>query len=150
MSNYVTINRTYDAPRELLWAAWTDPEQVAQWWGPREFAVPRESVTIDARVGGVFELVMVEKGGEGREFPVKQEITELVEPERLVMRMAAQPEAGLTHETVCEVDFIEQDGKTEVRVKTGPFSAEMAPMADQGWNAQMDRLEDALTSTRAQ
>lgn len=150
MSNYVTITRTYDAPRQLVWAAWTDPEQVAQWWGPQQFEVPLDSVTIDPRVGGVFELVMVERGGEGREYPVKQAITELVEQERIAMRMDAQPEAGLVFETVCEIDFVEHGDQTEVRVKTGPFSDELAPMADMGWGQQMERLDEALAATRAQ
>ena len=150
MSSYVTITRTYDAPREVLWAAWTEADQVAQWWGPREFEVPRDSVTIEARVGGAFAFLMVERGGEGREFPVNYELTELVEPERLAMRMPAQPEAGLAYETICEVDFVEVDGKTEVHVKTGPFTDEMKPMAEMGWNAQMERLDETLSATRAQ
>ena len=143
---HVSITRTYDAPRELVWAAWTEPDQVARWWGPDEFETPRDSVEIDLRVGGHFNLVMVEAGS-GSEFPVRQEITEVVDQELLVMRSPAQPEVGLDHETTCRVELSEADGKTIVSVKTGPFTERMEPMAQAGWNAQMQRLEALLTQT---
>jgi hypothetical protein len=76
----VLITRIFDAPREQVFAAWTDPDQVAAWYGPQHFDTPRETVLIEPRVGGRYELTMVEHGT-GREHPVRYEIVELVEPE---------------------------------------------------------------------
>ena len=55
-----TITRVFDAPRELVWKAWTDPEQVARWYGPRGFSTPRSTITMDVRRGGTFALTMVD------------------------------------------------------------------------------------------
>ena len=67
----VLITRIFDAPRDLVFQAWTDPDQVAQWYGPDGFDTPRETVTIDLRVGGRYELRMVQKDS-GAVFPVEQ------------------------------------------------------------------------------
>ncbi|PRZ42996.1 uncharacterized protein YndB with AHSA1/START domain [Antricoccus suffuscus] len=77
-----TITRVFDAPREILWRAWTDPDEAAQWWHPRNVRTPRESVRIDARVGGSYEYMMI--APDGTEFPTSGEYLEVVEPERLV------------------------------------------------------------------
>src|SRR3954453_19127452 len=52
----ILITRVFDAPRELVFQAWTDPGHVAQWFGPEGFDTPRESVTVDLRVGGRYQL----------------------------------------------------------------------------------------------
>jgi len=140
---YVNLTRIYEAPRELVWRAWTEPQQVAQWWGPHEFDTPLESLEIDLREGGVFNLVMIENAS-GNEFPLRCEIVELVEHELLLMRSAPQPEVGLAHETTCRVEFADEEGKTRLTVTTGPFTAEMEPMANAGWTAQLERLETLL------
>ena len=51
-----TITRVFDAPRELVWKAWTDPEHVARWFGPRGYSTPQSTVTMDVRPGGTFEF----------------------------------------------------------------------------------------------
>ena len=55
----VLITRIFDAPREEVFRAWTDPDEVAQWYGPSQFDTPRERIHIDLRVGGRYELTMV-------------------------------------------------------------------------------------------
>jgi len=76
------IVRVFDAPRELVWHAWTDPDQIAQWWGPAGMHTPRASVEMDVRPGGVFRLTMV-MTETGAQFPSDMRFTEVVEPERL-------------------------------------------------------------------
>ena len=63
----ITITRTFDAPRELVWTAWTTPAQIEQWFAPRPVIVKPGSVVIDPRPGGVFSLTMVMP--DGTEFP---------------------------------------------------------------------------------
>jgi uncharacterized protein YndB with AHSA1/START domain len=81
----VLVTRIFDAPREQVFTAWTDPDEVAAWFGPEHSDTPRERVRIDLRVGGRYELTMVERGS-GGEFAIGYEILELVEPELIVLR----------------------------------------------------------------
>jgi PhnB protein len=74
------LTRVFDAPRALVWAAWTDPTQLAQWWGPRGF---RADVTIDLRVGGAYAIVML--APDGGENPMRGVFEEVATPSRLVM-----------------------------------------------------------------
>ena len=53
--------RTYAAPRQLVWDAWTEPDQIAQWWGPRGITTPRESIKLDLRPGGEISFDMIDE-----------------------------------------------------------------------------------------
>ncbi len=90
----VLITRIFEAPRERVFRAWTDPDEVAAWYGPEQFDTPREKIHIDLRVGGRYELTMVQRGS-GAEFPASYEIVELVEPELIVLRSDPMPEFGM-------------------------------------------------------
>jgi uncharacterized protein YndB with AHSA1/START domain len=81
----ILITRIFDAPRAEVFRAWTDPEEVARWFGPEHFDTPRDRVRIDLRVGGRYELTMVQRDS-GAEFAVGYEIVALSEPELLVLR----------------------------------------------------------------
>lgn len=100
----VLITRIFDAPRENVFRAWTDPDEVAAWYGPDHMDVPREKVRIDARVGGRWELTMVQRGGD-MEFAIGYEILELVEPELIVMRSDPMPGTGMHEPTIVRVEF---------------------------------------------
>jgi uncharacterized protein YndB with AHSA1/START domain len=80
-----TITRVYDAPRELVWRAWTDPEHMAAWFGPRGITTPRSTITVDLRPGGAFEFTMV-SDEDGTEYPSGGTFVEVQAPERLVWR----------------------------------------------------------------
>ncbi len=60
----LVIEREFDAPRELLWKVWTEPDEVAKWWGPEGFTTPRDTIEIDLRPGGACKMTMV--GPDGR------------------------------------------------------------------------------------
>src|SRR5260370_38402582 len=75
----LVIERIFDAPRNLVFKAWTDPKQVAQWWGPKGFTNP--ACEMDVRPGGAMRICMLSP--DGREHPVRGVFRELVEPERL-------------------------------------------------------------------
>ena len=64
-----TVTRIFDASRELVWSALTDPQQLIRFWGPEGTSVPIESITVEPRQGGVFRLTMVLNEG-GTEFPM--------------------------------------------------------------------------------
>jgi uncharacterized protein YndB with AHSA1/START domain len=75
----ITVSRVFDAPRELVWEAWTDPRHVVHWWGPNGFTTTIEKM--DVRPGGVWKHVM--HGPDGTDYPNKSTFTEVVKPERI-------------------------------------------------------------------
>jgi uncharacterized protein YndB with AHSA1/START domain len=134
----VLITRIFEAPRERVWTAWTDPAQVAAWFGPEHFDTPPDKVRIDLRVGGRYELTMVQRDS-GREFPVGYEIIELDEPALLVLRSDPMPEAGMHEPTVTRVEFHDHGDKTRMTLSDGPYPAG-GGHAEAGWNGAFEKL----------
>jgi uncharacterized protein YndB with AHSA1/START domain len=135
----VLITRIFDAPRERVFRAWTDPDEVAAWFGPAQFDTPRDRIHIDARVGGRYELTMVRRGG-GGEFAIGYEIIELVEPELIVLRSDPMPEAGMHEPTVVRVELHDHGAKTRMTLSDGPHPSAARGHAEAGWNAAFDKL----------
>ena len=96
------------------------PDHVAEWFGPAGLDSPRVSVEIDLRVGGRFNLRMVQPGT-GREYPLHYEIVEPVEPELLVLASRPMAELGLQHGTVARIELEEDGGKTRMTLTDGPY-----------------------------
>src|SRR6266545_4009257 len=111
----IVATRMFDAPRDLVYQMWTDPQHVAQWWGPNGFT--NTIYEMDVRHGGVWRFVM--HGPDGRDYQNKIIYVEAVRPTRLVYDHVSGP---LFHVTV---DFIEQGNKTEVSVRMLFESAEL-------------------------
>src|SRR5277367_1860926 len=86
----ILITRTFDAPRELVWQAMTDPQHVIHWWGPRGFSTTIEEM--DVRPGGVWKHVM--RGPDGVNYPNKSVFQEIVKPERIVFAHGGNRENG--------------------------------------------------------
>jgi uncharacterized protein YndB with AHSA1/START domain len=76
----IVVSRLFDAPRELVWAAWTDPEQVVEWWGPKGFTTTIHEM--DVRPGGTWRHTM--HGPDGADYPNKSVFIEVTKPERIV------------------------------------------------------------------
>lgn len=76
----IAITRVFDAPRELVFDAWTSPEHVVRWWGPRRFTLP--VCQIDLRPGGAWRHVL--RGPDGKDYGFRGEYREILRPERLV------------------------------------------------------------------
>ena len=75
----IIATRVLDAPRELVWTAWTDPKHLAQWWGPDGFSTTTSAY--DLRPGGVWRFVM--HGPDGRDYQNRITFDEIVKPERI-------------------------------------------------------------------
>src|ERR1700761_1318569 len=109
----VTITRVFDAPRALVFAAWTDAKHLAQWWGPKDFTNP--VCVIDARVGGALRIHM--RAPDGDFYPMKGETREILPPERLVftnIALYADDNAIIDGFTI--VTFAEENGKTRLTI----------------------------------
>jgi uncharacterized protein YndB with AHSA1/START domain len=139
----VLITRVFDASRELVFRAWTDPDHVAQWFGPEHFDTPRETVEIDLRIGGRFELTMVQREG-GARFPVRYEIVELDPPRLLVLRSDPMPEVGIHEATFTRVELHDHGDRTRMTLSDGPY-AEAGP-AEDGWHAAFAKLAALLAA----
>lgn len=83
-----TLVRELDATPAEIWEAWTNPDEAARWWHPRGVSTPRETVHIDARVGGSYSYTMVNDTN-GETYPTAGEYREVVEPEKLVFTWGA-------------------------------------------------------------
>jgi uncharacterized protein YndB with AHSA1/START domain len=128
----ITITRVFDVPRERVWQAWTEPEEIARWWGKRGWSTPPESVTLDLRPGGVFRLNSI-NDEDGREMPLDTVFHEVVHPERLVFGAA----------TVTFTDL--GDGRTEMVFHTTvDMPDDVLRTAAGGLGSAFDRLTDHL------
>ncbi len=142
-TNEINITRIYDAPVKTVWDAWTDPEQVAKWWGPRGFTITTHSK--DLRVGGHWHYTM--HGPDGVDWPNKTKYFEVDKYARLVYDHGGNDEqAPLFRVTVL---FSEKDGKTtmqmSMRLPTPEAASETRKMIKKaGGDSTWDRLAEYL------
>ena len=135
----LVITRIFDAPRELVYRAFTDPDQIAQWFGPVGWSVPRDTVTVDARVGGGQRFTMVSDTDPAQQSVVDATFTEVVENELLVGETAAEGEWAATR---LRVEFHDEPGgRTRIVLTQGPYSPEWSSAASQGWESSFTKLD---------
>jgi uncharacterized protein YndB with AHSA1/START domain len=146
----LVITRVFDAPREQVWKAWTEPNQMAKWWGPHNFTNP--VCEMDVRPQGAILIHM--QGPEGPAFPMKGVFQEVVPPEKLVFTTQGLEDAkgGFGIETLSTVTFTEENGKTRLTlhvsiVKLAPEAAEALRGQKAGWNQSLDRLFGLLSES---
>ncbi len=137
----LNLRRIFKAPRQKVFRAWTDPEELKKWWGPEGYATP--SAEVDLRVGGKYRLGM-RKLPNGEIFYLSGVYREVRPPERLVYtwRWESEPAMG---ETLVTVEFREAGESTEVVLTHELFPTEKArDDHSRGWNGCLDRLARAL------
>lgn len=137
----LVLTRVLDAPRELVFRAWTDPKHLAHWFGPRGFTNP--VCEVDLRPGGLWRHVM--RGPDGNNYPMIVYYQEIVVPERLVFLSYVPDQQKPLFEILNTVTFIEQGGKTKLTVearvlKSTPEAAPMLAGMEEGWKQTLDRL----------
>lgn len=139
--------RTYNAARQLVWDAWTDPDQMARWWGPRGVTTPRESIELDLRRGGRVAFDMVDDAT-GTRYRNSGTILELEPPVRLVWSDDGFPDGsgkGTATVTLTEVDA---STTTLTLHLVADFSETVRAGAEQGWGTQLDKLVEHLAAVR--
>jgi uncharacterized protein YndB with AHSA1/START domain len=145
----VILTRVFNAPRALVFKAWTDPKLTAQWWGPRGFTNP--VCEMDVRRGGAILIHM--RGPDGIVYPMSGVYQEVVEPERLVFTSAAPDKAGKPlFEIRNTITFVQERSGTKLTVealvvKTTAAAAPHLAGAVVGWSQMMERLEAFLSKT---
>jgi uncharacterized protein YndB with AHSA1/START domain len=145
----IVVEREFDAPRELVFKAWTDADAIKGWWGPRTY--PTTYCTLDLRVGGAWHYMML--GPNGEEAWGKGIYTEITPPERLAYRDYFSNAAGDLNppEMLMTIEFRDVGGKTLIH-STGRFeSAEhRQQVLDmgmlEGMTETLDRLDEYLAA----
>ncbi len=129
--------RLFDAPRERVFDAWTDPVHISNWWGPRGFTTTTSKM--DARPGG--EWIFVMHGPDGRDYPNRVEYIDVQRPERLVYRHSGDDDTDHVRFHVT-VQFIAKDDATEVRMRMVFDTAEVFDFAAD--NGAIEGLHDTM------
>src|SRR5882762_3903510 len=156
------ITRVFDAPRELVWKAWTERDRLMQWFGPKGFTM--STAKMDFRPGGIFHYCL--QSPDGKEMWGKFVYREIVAPERIVLVNSFSDEAGgITRhpmsatwplEMLSTTTFIEQGGKTTLNLEWAPLNATEAERKTfddahegmkGGWTGTFDQLAAYLAKT---
>jgi len=144
------ITRLLDAPREIAWKSWTDPESVMRWWGPKNFTSP--SCRIDLRVGGSYLYCM--RSPEGKDYWSTGVYREIIKPEKIVCTDSFADEKGnvvpatyygmnpdFPAEMLMTVTFDVQAGRTRLTLKhAGLPTGNMFDLTKAGWNESLDKF----------
>ncbi len=151
----IVVTRIFNAPRELVWKVWTDPERVKRWWGPKNYTAP--VCKIDLRVGGKNLYCM--RSPEGQDFWSTGVYREIVEFERIVCTDSFADEKGSPvpasyygmsgdwpAELVVTVTFEEHEkGKTKLTLhQAGIPAGQMSELTEAGWNESFDKFAESL------
>jgi uncharacterized protein YndB with AHSA1/START domain len=146
----LVLDRVFDAPRDLVWKAWTDVAQLTVWWGPKGFTNP--VCRADVRPGG--EIYIEMRAPDGTVYPMTGRFHELVKPELIVFSSSALDAQGKPmFDIMTTVTFSDIGGKTGLKLEAKVTS--MTAMAPQhlsgmreGWSQSLDRLAALVTSGR--
>ena len=150
----IVIERIFDAPRELVWKAWTEPERIMRWWGPNGYTLL--ACKIDLRVGGKYLFCM--RTPEAQDSWTGGTYREIVPMERIVATehhadehgnvlppLIDAPEGGLPDVLLVTVTFEDLGGRTKLTLRhAGMPAGEMAGMAAEVWNQAFDKLAELL------
>jgi uncharacterized protein YndB with AHSA1/START domain len=142
----LVMTRVFDAPRSLVFAAWTRPEHLVRWFGPRGFTLPHFKA--DIRPGGSYRICM--RSPEGKDHWLRGEYREVVAPEWLVFTHAwERPDGTTSPDTEVRVTFSDQEDKTKVTMRQAVFESVAARDGHEGgWSSCLDVLAEYLESLR--
>jgi uncharacterized protein YndB with AHSA1/START domain len=141
----LVITRVFDAPRRLVFKAWTEPDRAALWWGPQGFTTI--SCEMNVRPGGAWRRCMV--APDGTEHRKRGVYREIVEPERLVFTYATEDAEGRSgHETLVTVTFADLGGKTRLTLHQVAFESVAARDSHRGgWTSCLGRFAQYLANS---
>ena len=136
------IVRRFPVAPEKVFTAWTDPNELVHWFGPVEVKLPE--CEVDLRVGGAWHAVM--ENADGGRYYVSGEYVEIVFPSRLAFTWAWTTDGVKGHETIVTIDFVEDDGETEMRFHQALFAEpEHRDNHEGGWTSAFEGLAAHLS-----
>src|SRR5262249_50286657 len=135
------LERVIPATQPEVFTALTEPGQVARWWGPKGFTVPR--IDVDMRVGGAYRIAM--QPPEGDVFHITGEFTEIDSPARLAYTFRYEEPDPDDRETMVILSFRDLGDATGLAVDQAHFATEARrSLHEQGWSDSLDRLEEIV------
>lgn len=147
----IDISRVFDAPRQLVYQAFTDPDHFVAWWGPVGNSLPRAEIEFDVRPGGHQRWTEVSATAPGIRVRVHVDLIEVTDGELLdgIMHITGQLPAGVEpFETRVRVEFSDEaEGRTRLAIRQW-LPAHQAGNARQGWRESLGKLDAALISAQ--
>jgi uncharacterized protein YndB with AHSA1/START domain len=138
----LVMTRLFDAPRELVFKAWTDPVLAKNWWGPRNY--PAVHLEMDVRLGGAWRICL-RSPDTGKELWQGGIFRQISPPGRLSFTFAWEEEGERGLPTFVSVTFTDEGGKTRMEFRQTPFQSAVERDGHRyGWNSTFDRLADYL------
>ncbi|WP_067501438.1 SRPBCC domain-containing protein [Actinoplanes sp. TFC3] len=143
----LVITRIFDAPRPVVFQAFTDPDQLAQWFAPVGMSVPRETVDVDNRVGGHQRFTMVNDSDPEHRMPVSAVFTEFVENEVIAGEEDITDNADVPGDRLLmRIEFFDEaDDRTRIVLTQGPFTQQWRDGANEGWTSSFTKLDKILS-----
>lgn len=151
-SSHIFISRIFDAPRSLVYRAFTDPDHLATWWGPIGNSLPRDKMLFDVRPGGFQRWTEVVHTDLDAEIQVWVDLTDVASGDLLegVMRVTGERHDGFgPFETRFRIEFYDEpDGRTRLDIHQW-LPDDLAGPSEQGWREAFTKLDTALINARA-
>jgi uncharacterized protein YndB with AHSA1/START domain len=144
----LVITRIFDAPRPMVYRAFVDPDQLAAWFGPVGWSVPRDSVSVLAKPGGHQRFTMVNDADPAQTSPVDATFTEVIENELLVGEEDVSAIDAFPGDLMrMRIEFFDEPGgKTRVVLTQGPYTPEWESGAREGWGSSFTKLDALLAA----
>ena len=141
----LVISRIFDAPRPLVFKAWSAAEHMVRWLGPKDYTSPH--CTMDFRVGGAYRACI--RAPEGKEYWMRGIYREIMAPERIVFTFSWEEEGERGLENLVTITFAEQGNKTRMTFRQAFFeSVSERDSHNGGWTSCFDRLAQFLAGER--
>jgi len=138
--NDVYITRAFNAPIDVVWKFWTEPEGLAQWFGPATTHIDPATVQVELRPGGRWDLDMVDNES-GDHYPIRSTIRVVKEGEYLEGVVHGDSSSGPVDDVVLRVWFHDHGDKTRITLHQGPFSPEFRDMTADGWEESFKKID---------
>ena len=149
----LAISRVFDAPRELVYRAFTDPDHLAAWWGPTGNSLPRDEIEFDVRPGGYQRWTEVNATDTDLRVYVRIDLTDVVDGDLLdgVLRVSGRLQEGIEPFTTrLRIEFHDEaDGRTRLEIRQW-LPEHLAPPSAEGWRQAFTKLDATLTNVQAE
>jgi uncharacterized protein YndB with AHSA1/START domain len=144
----VFITRAFDAPRDVVWKFFTEPEYMARWFGPSTTHVPVETVKVELHEGGRWDLDMVDNES-GEHYPIRATLTAVIPPEYLEGSESSGADTMTpdgTSPITLRIWLHDHGDKTRMTLHQGPFKPEFRDMTVDGWNESFVKMDEILAA----